>query len=309
MTTDRTILIASPHGFCAGVERAVRMAEALLERYPHPIYCLREIVHNRLVIDGLAAKGMVFVQDIAAVPRGATLLFSAHGVSPATRQLARDLNLRTVDATCPFVTRIHNKVLRYASRDYRILLVGDRHHDEIVAVASEAPDRVAIVSTAEEARTVSVPDAAKVAVMTQTTLSLDEVADVLAILRERFPALEAQPAADICYATRNRQQAARQLAGRVDRFVILGAENSSNSNRLAKVVRAAGCPAHLASSIPRLAELEIDAVNTLGLTAGASTPESFVHEAIAHLKTRGFSRVQEFMCVEEDVHFPLPRDL
>jgi 4-hydroxy-3-methylbut-2-enyl diphosphate reductase len=309
MNNTRKIIVASPHGFCAGVERAVEMAAALLDRYPKPVYCLRQIVHNRQVIDALARKGMVFVQEIEDVPTGATLLFSAHGISPAIREAALRRNLNAIDATCPFVTKVHNEVRRYADLGYSILLLGDRGHDEIIGVASEAPDHVTVIEDEQEARTVTVPNATKVAVMTQTTLNVDDVAHLLVILRGRFPVLKTPAQMDICYATRNRQQAVRQLARRVQSFVILGAENSSNSNRLAEVARSAGCEACLVSSIARLADLELDAVNTLGLTAGASTPEHFVHEAIAYLKTRGFGQVEEFSETKEDIHFALPKEL
>ena len=305
----RTVILASPHGFCAGVERAVEIANAMLDRYAKPVYCLRQIVHNRQVIDALIQKGMLFVQDISEIPRGATLLLSAHGVSPATCEAARRLDLRVIDATCPFVTKVHHEVLRYARQGYSILLIGDRNHDEIIGVASEAPDRVTIIANESDARTVTVPDATKVAVMTQTTLSLDELSQVVAILRERFPTLKTPSKMDICYATRNRQQAVRELASRVDTFVILGAENSSNSNRLAKVARAEGCPAYLVSTLAGLAGLTLDKVNTLGLTAGASTPEHFVRDAITQLRTVGFHRVEDFVAVREDIHFALPRDL
>jgi 4-hydroxy-3-methylbut-2-enyl diphosphate reductase len=299
----RTIILASPHGFCAGVERAVQMAESLLAEGSEPVYCLRQIVHNKQVIDALAKKGMVFVQEIDAVPRGATVLFSAHGISPATREAARRLDLNAIDATCPFVTKVHNEVRRYAGQGYSILLLGDRHHDEIVGVASEAPGHVTIIETQADAETALVPDMNKVAVITQTTMSLDEVAHLLDILRRRFPTLKMPSEMDICYATRNRQQAVRQVAGRVDAFVILGAENSSNTGRLAKVALSQGCPAHLISSLEKLADINLDPVTKLGLTAGASTPESFVREAVAQLQARGFDQVEEFVSVKEDIHF------
>jgi 4-hydroxy-3-methylbut-2-enyl diphosphate reductase len=306
--TTRTIILASPHGFCAGVERAVEMAEALLEQLPKPVYCLRQIVHNRQVIDALAEKGMVFVQEIGDVPRGATVLFSAHGISPATREAAKRLDLNAIDATCPFVTKVHNEVRRYAGQGYSVLLVGDRHHDEIVGVASEAPDHVIIIETQADAETVTVPDPDKVAVMTQTTLNQDEVAPLMESLRRRFPTLKTPAETDICYATKNRQQAVRQVAGRVNAFIILGAENSSNTNRLASVARMGGCPAHLVSTLDKLAVIPLDNVVTLGLTAGASTPEPFVREAVAQLLTRGFDHVEEFTSVQENIHFPLPRE-
>jgi 4-hydroxy-3-methylbut-2-enyl diphosphate reductase len=302
----RTIILASPHGFCAGVERAVAMAEALLVKYPKPVYCLRQIVHNRQVIDALTAKGMVFVQDISEIPHGGTVLFSAHGLSPGTRDAARQRGLHAIDATCPFVTKVHHEVRRYGSQGFSVLLVGDRHHDEIVGVASESPEHVTIIETEAEAETVTVPDPDEVAVMTQTTLSLDELAHILTILRRRFPALKTPSEMDICYATRNRQQAVKQLAGNVEAFIILGSESSSNSNRLAKVAQSEGCPGHLVSSLERLATVPLDEVTRLGLTAGASTPEHFVKAAIVQLQTRGFDRVEEFTAVKEDTHFTLP---
>lgn len=305
----RRLILASPHGFCAGVERAVEMAEFLLHRYPKPIYCLKQIVHNTQVTEALARKGMVFVQNIHDIPSGATVLFSAHGISPATRDAARRLSLNAIDATCPFVTKVHNEVRRYASLGYSVLLIGDRGHDEIIGVASEAPESVTVIEDEGEAGTVAVPDPGRVAVMTQTTLNVEDVAHVLAVLRRRFPALKTPPEMDICYATRNRQQAVRQLARQVESFIVLGAENSSNSSRLVEVARAAGCAAHLVSTTARLADIDVDAVNTLGLTAGASTPESFVDEAIAYLKTRGFNQVEEFSHVQENIHFALPRNL
>ena len=303
-SATRSIIIASPHGFCAGVERAVQIAETTLKRHPKPVYCLRQIVHNSQIVESMRARGMVFVDDIRDVPGGATILFSAHGVSPAVRKAAVELNLRTIDATCPFVTKVHDKVRHYAEKGYSILLVGDRHHDEISGVAGEASDCVKIVETESEAETVTVKDPGKVAVVTQTTLSLDELSGILAVLRRRFTSLRTPSKMDICYATQNRQEAVRLLAPRVDVFIILGSENSSNSNRLAKVAREGGCRAHLASSIEKLSGVPLDEATNLGLTAGASTPECFVRESIDHLKARGFDRVHEFIAVKEITHFP-----
>lgn len=306
---EKTLVLISPHGFCAGVERAVETAEAVLRRYPHPVYCLREIVHNRQVIDALAAKGMIFVGTIQDIPRGATVLFSAHGISPAVREAARELQLQTVDATCPFVTKVHQEVKRYAEQGYTILLIGHRAHDEIVGVAGEAPDRVIVIANADEAQSVPVPDPDKVAMLTQTTLSLDEVAHVMDILKRRFPALRTPPESDICYATRNRQQAVSLFARRADAVIVLGTTNSSNSNRLVEVARAEGCAAMLVDTLETLETFPLAGVTTLGLTAGASTPESFVQEAITHLTTRGFRLIKEPPRVKETIHFPLPREL
>ena len=221
--SPRTILLVSPHGFCAGVTRAVAVAETLLRNYAKPVYCLREIVHNTQIISDLAGRGLIFVDAVADIPEGATALFSAHGVSPAVRADATARRLTMIDATCPFVTKVHIEVKRYAAQGYTIFLIGHRAHDEVIGVAGEAPDRVIVVETEAEARAATVPDPAKVAVMSQTTLSIDETARVLAVLRERYPGLRTPDESDICYATRNRQQAVRLLARRADHVLVLGA--------------------------------------------------------------------------------------
>ena len=305
----RKIILISPHGFCAGVDRAVQIAEVMLRTRPHPVYCLKQIVHNHQIIDDLTAKGMVFVQDVADVPKGSTLLFSAHGIPPSTRETARRLGLKTVDATCPFVTKVHLEVKQFAKQGYSILLIGHHKHDEILGVAGEVPDHVTVIATEAEAHLVTVPDPGKVAVLTQTTLCLDEVSTLLAILRERFPALKTPAEEDICYATRNRQQAVRLFAAQADAVIVLGAETSSNSNRLVEVARAEGCPSYLASTLDALAAIPLDPVRTLGITAGASTPDSFVREAVAYLQKQGFDTVEESVLIKEDIHFSLPKEL
>lgn len=305
----RRIVLVSPHGFCAGVERAIQMAEAALRLYPHPVYCLKQIVHNQEVIDDLAAKGMVFVQAIREIPPGATVLFSAHGVPPDTRKEATALGLRIIDATCPFVTKVHLEVKRYADAGHTILLIGHPTHDEIIGVAGEAPKRVKIISDEDDAHNILLRNKSKVAVLTQTTLSVDDVARILDILKRRFPALKTPPESDICYATRNRQLAVRQFAREADGFIVLGAENSSNSNRLAEVARAEGCATRLVSKLEQLHDIPYDLVGALGITAGASTPERFVKAAIALLLTKGFSEFEERVAVKEDIHFSLPREL
>ena len=305
---NKHIVLITPHGFCAGVERAVELAEGMLRTYSHPVYCLKQIVHNRQIIDDLSARGMVFVQDIQEVPQGGTVLFSAHGIPPATREVAKSRGLRIVDATCPFVSKVHHEVRQYAAKGYTILLIGHHSHDEIIGVAGEAPERVVVIASEQEARAVVVPDPGKVAVLTQTTLSLDEVAQVMKILHDRFPVLKTPPESDICYATRNRQQAVRLFAREAEAIIVLGAENSSNSNRLVEVARAEGCYAALASSVEMLDAIPLETVNLLGITAGASTPEYFVQQAIAHLQARGFSIISEKVLIEENIHFPLPRE-
>lgn len=306
----RKLILVSPHGFCAGVERAVQIAETILKQAPSPVYCLKEIVHNQQVIDALRNKGMIFVETLNDIPPASHVLFSAHGVPPETWALAKARHLIVTDATCPFVTKVHNEALRYAAQNFTILLIGHRKHDEVIGVAGEAPSHIIVVETESEAGTVTVPHPDQVVVLTQTTLSPDEVSRVMAILRQRFPTLRQPSSDDICYATRNRQQAVREAAPLVDAFIILGSENSSNSNRLVEVARAAGCPvAFLAGTLEKLAAIPLDAINTLGITAGASTPEYVVNAAIEQLSARGFTTVEEHTFIREDIHFTLPRSL
>jgi len=300
------VVLVSPHGFCAGVERAVKIAEHMLKDCPGTVYCLRQIVHNKQIIDDLSGRGMVFVRDINDIPRGATTLFSAHGVSPEVREIARRLELRVVDASCPFVSKVHSEVRRYASEGYTILLVGHKNHDEIIGVAGEAPASVKVIENADEAERVSVPDPAKVAVMTQTTLSVDEAAHIIEVLRRRFHSLKTPAESDICYATQNRQMAVRSYAGHADIFIVLGAENSSNSNRLVEVAKAGGCKAFLVSEIAQIYDIPLEGVKVVGLTAGASTPQYFVMEAAACLEERGFGRREKLDVIEENVHFSMP---
>jgi 4-hydroxy-3-methylbut-2-enyl diphosphate reductase len=282
------------------------MAETLLRLYPKPIYCLHEIVHNPQIIQDLASRGMVFVRDVAEIPEGATALFSAHGVTPAIRAVAATRRLNAIDATCPFVTKVHNEVKRYAAAGCTVILIGHHTHDEIIGVVGEAPDHVTVVETEADANTVVVPDPDRVAVLTQTTLSTDETARVLELLRARFPRLRVPAEGDICYATRNRQQAVRLFAHQTDSFIVLGARNSSNSLRLVEVAREEGCPATLVAMPSEIDTLPLDNVMTLGLTAGASTPEYGVNETIDRLKRRGFERVETLSVAKEDLHFALP---
>lgn len=305
----RRVVLVSPHGFCAGVERAVKIAEHMLKTSRSTVYCLKEIVHNKQIVADLTKRGMVFVKEIGEVPRGATVLLSAHGVAPDVRAVARRLELNVVDASCPFVTKVHTEVRRYAAAGYTVLLIGHKQHDEIIGVAGEAPASVIVVESEGEAELVSVPDPSKVAVMTQTTLSVDEVAGVIRILRRRFPLLETPRESDICYATQNRQMSVRSFSGQADIFIVLGARNSSNSNRLVEVARAGGCRAFLVSEISQLAEIPLEDVLTIGMTAGASTPQYFVKEAVARLGERGFHNVEEMVFTEEDVHFSMPAGL
>lgn len=306
MSTDKKLIIALPHGFCAGVLRAIEVAETALRLFPRPVYCLKEIVHNRQVVDALAEKGIVFVQTLDEVPEGATVLFSAHGVAPSVRSQAAGRRLKVLDATCPFVTKVHNEVRRYAEKDYSIILVGHRTHDEIIGVAGEAPGKVRVVETFADAENVAVDDASHVAVVTQTTLSMYETTRTLDLLRRRFPSMSTPPTSDICYATTNRQKAAASVARESDMMLVLGSANSSNSKRLVEVASVSGCHAKLVVDMKQLEKCDFSGVRVLGLTAGASTPESFVLEAVAFLKSAGFNRVEDRLIEREDMHFPLP---
>lgn len=304
MTERKRLIVVRPHGFCSGVARAVETAEAVLARYRgETVYCLNEIVHNRQVVSRLSSLGMVFVGDAAAVPVGALLLFSAHGVSPAVVRLAQARGLRLIDATCPFVTKVHAEVRRFAARGACVVCIGHRHHEEVAGVAGEAPEHVRIVENAEEAEALKVPDGVPVAVVTQTTLGAAQVDAVLAVLRRRFPGLMMPSSTDVCYATRNRQQAVDRLARACRRVLVLGSPNSSNSQRLTETARAAGAEAMLISEPAQLAALDWRDVETLGLTSGASTPESFLDETVTLLQARyGFPEPDVLTAVEEDSH-------
>lgn len=303
----RRIVLVSPHGFCAGVERAISMAEGLVSRGRQPVYCLHQLVHNAEVIERLGRQGMVFVSDVQDVPAGATLLFSAHGVAPAVRAAAAARGLRIVDATCPFVAKVHAEVRRAAATGETVLLIGHRRHEEVIGVAGEAPERVQVIETPEEAAAVAVPDPGAVTVVSQTTLAPADTERVIATLRSRFPRLRAPAESDICYATRNRQLAVKRFAAEADFFIVLGSANSSNSNRLVEVARSEGCPAALVSRLDQLGGLPLEHVRVLGLTAGASTPEPTVEAAIERLRPLGFQSVESRAGVTEDIHFALPQ--
>jgi 4-hydroxy-3-methylbut-2-en-1-yl diphosphate reductase len=305
----RTVILASPRGFCAGVRHAVEIAESVLRLRPRPVYGLKEIVHNQQVVDKLRQQGLVFVQDVADVPEGATVLFSAHGVPPCIREQAAARRLEIIDATCPFVMKVHLEVKRFVKEDCTIVLIGHRRHDEVIGVAGEAPDRVVVIENDEEAAAFLPANPDRIAVITQTTLSQDETDRVLNVLKSRFPRLRTPLKKDICYATTNRQEAVRQLAKRADLILVLGSENSSNSLRLAEVAVANGAEAHLLSHPDSLDLIPLDGRTTIGLTAGASTPESFIAEILALLRKQGFDRVEEMEVVHEDIHFALPPSL
>jgi 4-hydroxy-3-methylbut-2-enyl diphosphate reductase len=306
----KRLVVVEPHGFCSGVARAVQTAEALLARYPgETIYCLNEIVHNQLVVGRLSDLGMRFVKSVDEVPEGVRLLFSAHGVAPAVVARAAARQLRTIDATCPFVAKVHAAVRRFAAQGACVICIGHRQHEEVIGVAGEAPERVRIVENAAEAEALAVPPDVPVAVVAQTTLGGEQLDAVMAVLRRRFPALLQSAATDVCYATRNRQQAVKVLADHCARVLVLGSANSSNSQRLVETARAAGAVAELVSTLEQIDGLDLEAVHELGLTSGASTPESFLDAAVARLRERyGFPAPERLAAVEEDsLVFKLPR--
>lgn len=302
MSAVKSLTVVSPHGFCSGVARAVQTAEAVLARFAgETVYCLNEIVHNRQVVSRLAGSGMVFVREVGAVPEGALLLFSAHGVSPAVRREAEARRLRVVDATCPFVTKVHAEVRRFAGQGARVVCIGHRRHEEVAGVAGEAPEHVIVIENVGEAEALVLPEGVPVAVVTQTTLGAEQVDAVMAVLRKRFSRLQIPPSTDVCYATRNRQQAVRVLARRCGRVLVLGSANSSNSQRLAETARAAGAEAFLVSEVSQLDALPWSGVGALGVTSGASTPECFLNEVVAVLLERhGYPKPEWLTAVEED---------
>ena len=298
------VLLGSPRGFCAGVVRAIEIVELALERFGKPVYVRHEIVHNPFVVEDLRQKGAIFVDEIAEVPDNQLVIFSAHGVSPTVRQEAKDRGLQVIDATCPLVTKVHLEALKYSRDGYTIILVGHRDHPETIGTSGEVPERTIVVETAEEAATVQVPDPDRVAVLTQTTLSMDDTREVVDALRQRFPNLLARN--DICYATTNRQLAAKALSTEVDVVLVIGARNSSNCNRLREVVQAAGVDAYLVNGPEEVTPQQVDGARRVGIVSGASTPESLVEAVIAKL---GPQQVVPVEVVEEDVTFVLPREL
>jgi len=307
--TLKSIYLLKPRGFCAGVVRAIDIVELALNAYGPPIYVRREIVHNSHVVRDLASRGAVFVEELEEVPEGARVIYSAHGVSPAVRQLAADRKLRVIDATCPLVTKVHLEAVRFAAAGATILLIGHRDHDEVIGTLGEAPAQTLVVSTPQEAREVRVPDPNKLFYLTQTTLSLDDASAIIEVLQQRFPKIQGPPAQDICYATENRQQAVKHIAPRADLLLVVGSDNSSNSRRLVEVGENAGLPGHLIDDEMQIQPAWLEGVSTIAITAGASAPEVLVQRVIGRLGQLGFRNVQEVEVIEEDVRFALPPEL
>jgi 4-hydroxy-3-methylbut-2-enyl diphosphate reductase len=307
---SRKVLLAAPRGYCAGVDRAVVTVEKALELYGPPVYVRKQIVHNRHVVHTLEAKGAVFVEETDEVPEGATVIFSAHGVAPSVHEQAARRGLRTIDATCPLVTKVHHEARRFAADGYQILLIGHEGHEEVEGTAGEAPEHITTVDGPGRADQVDVPDPSKVAWLSQTTLSVDETMQTVDRLRERFPELVDPPSDDICYATQNRQEAVKLIAEGADLVLVVGSRNSSNSVRLVEVALAAGAAAaRLVDHADEIDPAWLDGVQTVGLTSGASVPEILVRGVLAWLAERGFDDVEAVTATEESLLFALPPEL
>ncbi len=303
------ILLANPRGFCAGVERAIWIVELALERFGAPVYVKHAIVHNRHVVKRLEGMGAVFVEELSEVPEGSRVIFSAHGVPPEAYTQAKQRSLEVVDATCPLVTKVHVEARQYASQRRTIFLIGHKEHVEVVGTRGEAPEYIVVVGNVTEAEQVQAVDPDKVAFLTQTTLSLDDTQDILAVLKRRFPALTGPRKEDICYATQNRQNAVRELAKKSDVIFVMGSSNSSNSNRLVEVASRCGVPAYLVESHHDIQIAWLEQVQVVGITAGASAPEEVVQQMVQWLASVNQPRIEEFTVVEENVSFALPRRL
>jgi 4-hydroxy-3-methylbut-2-en-1-yl diphosphate reductase len=306
---SKTLLLLKPRGFCAGVVRAIDIVRIALEAFGPPIYVRKEIVHNRYVVEELQAKGAVFVDSVEEVPEGERVIYSAHGVSPEVREASERRQLRVIDATCPLVTKVHVEAVRFAKDDYSIILIGHRDHDEVIGTLGEAPAVTQVISTPEEVEQLTVPDPDRVAFTTQTTLSLEETKDVIAALRRKFPNIHGPAAQDICYATENRQVAVKQVAGGADLLLVVGSENSSNSNRLVEVARKQGTTAYLIENYRAIRPEWLQDIRTVALTAGASAPECLVQEAVSFLTQSGFTNLEEVEVMPENVRFGLPPEI
>jgi len=305
----KKVILAQPRGFCAGVEMAVETVERALKKYGAPLYVFHEIVHNRYVVEDFIRRGVTFVQSVDQVPKGAKLVFSAHGISPAVWEEAKKKQLQVViDATCPLVEKVHREVRKFASQGYWIILVGHKDHDEIVGTSGEAPARVKIVSTSAEATQVDIPDPERVAVLTQTTLSVDDTRAIIEVLKKKIPKMVTPSKEDICYATQNRQDAVKELAREVDLLLVVGSANSENSNQLCRVARSKGIPAYLINDFHDIKATWLEGVERIGITSGASVPDRLVQEVADYFRERG-AEIASSGLVEENVHFALPPEV
>src|SRR6201987_4436978 len=306
---EKTLLLLKPRGFCAGVVRAIDIVRIALEAFGPPIYVRKEIVHNRFVVEELQQKGAIFVDSVAEVPEGERVIYSAHGVSPEGRRKSEERKLPVIDATCPLVTKVHVEAVKFAKEGYSLILIGHKDHDEVIGTLGEAPLVTQVVGSPEQVASLQVPDPNRVAYLTQTTLSLDETKDIIAALKQKFPNIKGPAAQDICYATENRQVAVKQVASEADLLLVVGSENSSNSNRLVEVARNLGTNAHLIDSCNDIEADWLKQVKTIALTAGASAPEHLVEETVTYLREKGFSNMQELEVMPEKVRFGLPPEI
>jgi 4-hydroxy-3-methylbut-2-en-1-yl diphosphate reductase len=306
---SKQILLASPRGFCAGVVRAIDIVNLALEVYGTPLYVLNEIVHNAHVVKSFRDKGVEFVRTLDDVPSGCRVIFSAHGISPEIRKHAASRGLKPIDATCPLVTKVHLEALRYKRQNYTIILIGHQHHEEVVGTMGEAPDHIKVVGSVEEVERLDLPAGARIAYLTQTTLSLDDTREIIERLRMRYPQIEGPNVNDICYATQNRQNAVQQMSRVARVILVIGSANSSNSNRLVEVAEKSGARAYLIDDTRKIDPAWLQHGDTIGITAGASTPEFLVNEVIQYLGQFGYQDVKEVQTVDEDVHFALPPEL
>ena len=308
--TERKVLLAAPRGYCAGVDRAVVTVEKALDLYGAPVYVRKQIVHNKHVVETLESRGAIFVDEVEEVPEGATVVFSAHGVAPEVHQQASDRGLKTIDATCPLVTKVHSEAKRFASEGYDIILIGHDGHEEVVGTMGEAPDSMTLVEDLDAARSIEVEDPDKLVWLSQTTLSVDETLETVDVLKERFPNLMSPPSDDICYATQNRQVAIKEVAAGSDVVIVVGSGNSSNSVRLVEVALEAGASsAYRIDAASEIDPLWLENATTVGVTSGASVPEILVNEVLEYLAEKGFGTVEEVQTAEETLVFALPPEL
>jgi 4-hydroxy-3-methylbut-2-enyl diphosphate reductase len=308
-STPQKLLLASPRGYCAGVDRAVQTVERALDFHGAPVYVRKEIVHNKHVVEQLRSRGAIFVEDESEVPEGSTVVFSAHGVAPSVHENSAKRGLRTIDATCPLVTKVHREAVRFAADDYTIVLIGHAGHEEVEGTMGEAPDHIVLVETEEDVDRLEIADREKIAYISQTTLSVDETRSIIARLREKFPSITGPRTDDICYATTNRQAAVKQLARACDLVLVIGSQNSSNSRRLVDVTRDLGTDSYLIDHEGQVEEAWLEGKRIVGITSGASAPEELVQRLVEFFRARGTETVEELEVVKEDVRFMLPKPI